>query len=104
MTLTATNVAFALNEILNPALNNSNFLLENIFVKNPVGNSIEIYSNYSLENVSITITDVLGKTIYSKDNLMMNEMLEIPISLSKGIYMLTLSSDKGKTTKKLIKN
>lgn len=104
VTLTATNVAFALNEILNPALNNSNFLLENIFVKNPVGNSIEIYSNYSLENVSITITDVLGKTIYSKDNLMMNEMLEIPISLSKGIYMLTLSSDKGKTTKKLIKN
>ena len=104
VTLTATNVAFALNEILNPVLTtNQNLALNNIWIKNPVENAVEINSNYTIENASISITDILGKTIYNSINQTINGTLEIPISLSNGVYLITIKSNSESVTKKIIK-
>ncbi|MEZ4877975.1 MAG: T9SS type A sorting domain-containing protein [Flavobacterium sp.] len=104
ITFNAQNVAFALNEILNPPLSTSNPELESIWVKNPVENVIEINANYSLENASILLTDMLGKNIYQSNNQTIHGSLSIPIDVSKGIYLLTIDNGKQRVTKKLVKN
>jgi pimeloyl-ACP methyl ester carboxylesterase len=104
ITFNAQNVAFALNEILNPPLSSTNPELQSIWVKNPVGSSIEINSNYALENVSISLTDMLGKNIYKSTNQTINGSISIPIALSKGIYLLNIDNGKERVTKKLVKN
>lgn len=104
ITFNAQNVAFALNEIVNPPLSISNAELESIWVQNPVENVIEINANYSLENVTISLTDMLGKNIYQSANQSINGSLSIPIDVSKGIYLLTIDNGKQRVTKKLVKN
>lgn len=105
VTLNPQNLAFALNEILNPVLsNNENVALNSIWIKNPVANSVEINSSYSIENATISITDVLGKTIFSANNQTINGTLEIPVSLSNGVYLITIANENGSTTKKIIKS
>lgn len=104
VTLTDTNVAFALNEILNPPLSiNENSAFNSVWIKNPIKNSVEINSNYVIENASITITDVLGKTIFSLNNQSINGTLEIPVSLSNGVYLISIKNQSGSITKKIIK-
>ena len=104
VTLTQDNVTFALNEILTPSLStNQNSELSSIWVKNPVENSVQINANYAIENASISITDVLGKTIYKVNNQSINGMLEIPVSLTNGVYLITIQNENGSITKKLIK-
>ena len=104
VTLTATNVAFALNEILNPVLTtNQNIALNSIWIKNPVENSIQINSNYAIENADITVTDIVGKTILNSNNQTINGTLEIPVSLSKGVYLITIKTGKESIIKKVIK-
>ncbi|MDI1316407.1 T9SS type A sorting domain-containing protein [Flavobacterium sp.] len=105
ITLTPANVAFALNEILNPVL--STPIAENLnslWVKNPVGNSLEINSSYTIESATIHLTDILGKTIYQLKNQTINETLEIPVSLSKGVYLISIGTENGSITKKIVKN
>ena len=104
ITLDAQNVAFALNEILNPLLSlNQNEVLNSVWIKNPVENTIQINSNYNIENASISVTDVLGKTIFSINNQNINGTLEIPVSLSNGVYLITIKNLNNSITKKLIK-
>jgi pimeloyl-ACP methyl ester carboxylesterase len=105
VTLTAENLAFALNEILNPVLSNyQNVALQSIWIKNPVQNSIEINSNYAIENASITVTDVLGKTVFSIQNQIINGTLDLPVSINQGIYFVTIKNESGSIVKKIIKN
>lgn len=104
ITLSATNVAFALNEILNPTLNTPNPELASIWIKNPIGNVIEINTNYVLENVSISLTDMLGKNIYQSNHQTITRSTSIPIDVSNGIYLLTIDNGKERATKKLVKN
>lgn len=104
VTLTPTNVAFALNEILNPALStNTNTVLNSIWIKNPLQNSIEINSSYLIDNASINVTDIMGKSIYNFNNQTINGSLEIPINLSNGVYLITIKNEIGSITKKIIK-
>ena len=104
VTLNTQNLAFALEEILAPTLTNpENNQLNSIWIKNPVENSVEINSSYSIENANITVTDVLGKTIFNAQNQTINGTLEIPVSLSNGVYLITISSENGSITKKIIK-
>jgi hypothetical protein len=104
VTLTPTNVAFALNEILNPVLSSSqNQTMNSIWIKNPIANAIEINSSYSIENASILITDLLGKTILELQEQNINGSIEIPITLSKGVYLVTIKNENETITKKLIK-
>ena len=104
VTLNAQNTAFALTEILNPVLaNNENLALNSFWIQNPIQNSLQINSNYTIENASIVVKDILGKTIVEMKNQTINGLLEIPISLSKGVYLVTLKNSQGSVTKKIIK-
>lgn len=104
VTLNATNMAFALNEILNPVLAIAeNTALNSLWIQNPVHDNIQINTSYSIENASIVVTDMLGKTIFNANNQTINGSLEIPISLSNGMYLITVKDENGSTTKKIIK-
>jgi pimeloyl-ACP methyl ester carboxylesterase len=105
VTLNVQNTAFALNEILNPVLStNENTALNTIWVRNPIQNSILITTFITIENANISVTDMLGKTIYQTKNETINGEFEIPISLSKGMYLITIGNEKGSVTKKIIKS
>lgn len=80
-----------------------NMSTDNLWIKNPIYNSVQINSNYTIENASIYITDILGKTIFTSDNQSINGSLEIPVSLSNGVYLITIKNDKGTITKKIVK-
>jgi Secretion system C-terminal sorting domain len=104
VTLNQQNLAFAISEIVLPVLsNNDNVALESIWIKNPVENTIEINTSYAIEKAVITVTDVLGKTIFNTTNQSINGMLEIPVSLSNGVYFVTIKTDNGTSVKKIIK-
>jgi pimeloyl-ACP methyl ester carboxylesterase len=104
VTLSTTNVTFALNEILNGVLQTTNPALETLWIKNPVENSIEINTSYAIDNANISITNMLGKTVYQIKNQSINGTFEIPVSLSKGVYLITIGNENGSVTKKIVKN
>lgn len=87
-----------------PVLSNTNVALQSVWIQNPVHNAIQINSSESIDNASISITDMLGKTIYQTKNETISGTLEIPISLTKGIYLLTIGTENGSITKKIIKS
>lgn len=103
VTLNQNNVAFAISEILNGELANNEIAFQSLWIKNPASNSIEINTYYTIENASIKVSDILGKTIYETKNNTLNGSFEIPLSLNKGLYLVTISSEKGNITKKIIK-
>jgi hypothetical protein len=78
--------------------------LSSLWVKNPIEDSIEINSNISIENATVTVVDMFGKVVYRNVNENITENYKIPISLNKGMYIITLSNDKVSFTKKIIKN
>ena len=82
----------------------TNFNLNSIWIKNPIENSIQINSPTPINNATITITDMLGKKMYESKNETINHLIEIPISLTKGIYFINIGNENGNVTKKLIKN
>jgi pimeloyl-ACP methyl ester carboxylesterase len=105
VTLTPTNMAFALNEILNPVLsNNQNVALNSIWITNPVQNSIQINSDYTIEKATIIVTDMLGKSIVTLKNQNIIGSLEIPVALQTGVYLINIKSDYGSIVKKIVKN
>lgn len=86
-----------------PVLNTSGNTLQSIWIKNPVQNSIEINSSNAIENADIRVIDLLGKTIYQAKNTEINGTMEIPVSLTKGVYLISIENTTGKTIKKIIK-
>jgi len=104
VTLNTQNIAFALAEILNPILtNNESLALNSFWIQNPIQNSLQINSNYTIENASISVKDILGKTIIEIDNQIINGTLEIPVTLSNGVYFVTIKNNTESITKKIIK-
>jgi hypothetical protein len=87
-----------------PMLANHNNVLQSVWAKNPIQDTIEIYSTNTIDNADIRVTDLLGKTIYQTKNQTFSGTLEIPVSLSKGIYLITIGTENGNVTKKIIKN
>jgi hypothetical protein len=103
VTLTDTNVAFALSEILQPLSTQQNTALNSLWITNPVANSVQINTSYAIENATITITDILGKTIFTAPNETITGNIEIPITLSNGVYLITIQNENGSVTKKIVK-
>ncbi|MEC4050384.1 T9SS type A sorting domain-containing protein [Flavobacterium sp. SUN046] len=103
VTLTDTNVAFALNEILGTLNTHESVALNSVWIKNPIETAIQINSSYAIENASINITDILGKTVYTANNQNIEGTLEIPLNISNGVYLITIKNDQGSITKKFIK-
>jgi hypothetical protein len=70
---------------------------------NPTQNFVNINGNNSVSFESITITDLNGRTVATKKMNGTNSG-KIDIStLSAGIYVMTIASDQGTATKKIIK-
>ena len=87
-----------------PILGNAQNTLQSVWIQNPVQNSININSSNTIDNATIYVTDMLGKTIYQAKNESINGTLEIPVSLTKGIYLITIENEKGSVTKKIVKS
>ncbi len=68
-----------------------------------VENTIEINTSYTIDDATITITDMLGKTIYETKNQNISGTFEIPMSLTKGVYLITIGNKTGSVTKKIVK-
>jgi hypothetical protein len=86
-------------------LNNSTFTSNDIAIyPNPAHNVVQInLQNTSETLTSIKIFDVLGKTINSIDNIKANQTSIDVSNLSKGVYLLELTSEHNlKQIKKLI--
>jgi hypothetical protein len=103
VTLNQNNVTFALNEIISGSLATVNPAFETLWIKNPVKNSIEINTSYTIENANISVTDMLGKSIYTTQNQTISGSLEIPIALNKGVYLMTIGNENGSVNKKIVK-
>ena len=78
--------------------------LQTVWIQNPVQNTININTSNTIDNANISVTDMLGKTIYQAKNETINGTFEIPISLTKGIYLLKIRNENGSITKKIVKN
>jgi hypothetical protein len=78
--------------------------LESVWIKNPVTDQIEINTDTRIENATIRINDMLGKTIYQVTNQSINGNVQIPFSLTKGMYLITIETENRSITKKIIKN
>jgi hypothetical protein len=105
VTLSEGNVEFALNEILNEPLSvEQPFLTENIVIKNPIKNSIEIYSSNLLTNAAITIVDASGKKVFTQNNISIEGNHQLDVNLSNGFYLIKIESAERSFVMKLIKN
>jgi pimeloyl-ACP methyl ester carboxylesterase len=105
VTLSAGNVEFALEEILNEPLSvEQPILSENIIIKNPIKNTIEMYSSSLLSNVTISIVDASGKKVFSQNNISIEGNHQVEINLSNGFYFLKIESAERSFVQKLIKN
>jgi len=72
---------------------------------NPATSKTTVQIRSRLKNVSFTLVDNYGKTIYRRFSLNVNagEFKDIPLNnVSKGMYMLKIESDKGSKTEKII--
>ncbi|MDN3676176.1 T9SS type A sorting domain-containing protein [Flavobacterium paronense] len=87
-----------------PVLGNAHNTLESVWVKNPVETTIEINTSSTIDNATISVTDMLGKTIYQAKNETINGTFEIPVSLTKGIYLITIESESRSIKKKIVKS
>jgi hypothetical protein len=55
------------------------------------------------QNVSLHLTDITGKTILHVDQQTLDGVYQLPVTLTQGMYFLTLQNEAGKITKKLIR-
>ncbi len=72
---------------------------------NPATSKTTVQIRSQLKNVSFTLVDNYGKTIYRRfsSNVNAGEFKDIPLNnVSKGMYMLKIESDKGSKTEKII--
>ncbi len=104
VTLTAANLAFVLDEILNPVMTVGENQLTGLQVLNPVSNQLNILSANALNNADFRIADVSGKEVFSAENLSIYGYHTMPVQLERGIYLMTISSDGKSVTKKIVKN
>lgn len=107
VTMTSQNVAFALNEILNSGTlaTGENATTHQVWIENPVKNSLKIKSNYLLKDAQIFLTDFSGRKIFTGNRQDISGSIEIPVSLINGIYLVTIVAGKDKIVKKvMVKN
>ncbi|MGH1383480.1 T9SS type A sorting domain-containing protein [Kordia sp.] len=97
-----TAVANMPNELNLMTLSNDEFLSNSFAVyPNPSNGNITIRnSGIALQNV--TITDLSGRTISSKEMNGVTSNVDLSLKLTTGIYLMKLSSNDASTTKKLI--
>lgn len=104
VTFNPDNVTFALNEIYadQGQLGTQPNQLQQLVIENPVKQTLKIRSNYKLINAEVTLSDLSGKRVFNKTFKTIFGNLEIPATMLKGIYILTITSGKEIITKKVL--
>ena len=94
VTLTNANVAFALTEIIQETLSNSDFESENLVKveKNPIENQLVLLCANPISNVVITIVDITGKTVFSENYNSLSNRTVVPLNLASGVYVLDVAT------------
>lgn len=99
VTLTNANVNFALNEIIQETLSNSES--ENAYnIKietNPIDNELVILSNDLIDDAHLFLVDITGKVVYNETFNFLNNRTVISLDLASGMYVLNLETKKGLT-------
>ena len=80
----------------------NDFSFTPIIYPNPTSGKISIDLINNLDDVSLILTDVNGKRIFSKNYFEVQE-IDLNINQSKGIYFLTIISENKNAVFKLIK-
>ncbi len=95
ISLVETTALDAEQPVLSPAMN---------VVPNPsTGNFSLNFKDLAMENASITLTDVLGKTVYSgRACLMGSGVLPFHLNLRNGVYFIAVTDGVGRMTRKII--
>lgn len=92
--LTEANVAFALSEIIPETLSNTDF--ENItsikIEKNPIKNNLTILSNRVVDDVTISLVDITGKSVFTT-NQTLSKRTSLPLYLDSGMYILNIKTN-----------
>lgn len=104
VTLTPGNMLFAYNEIVQTQLQNTTYNIENIQVKNPAEDYLEIYAPYAVPSANLTLSDATGKIIWETKVPNLIGPIAIPLDVQKGMYLLTLQNETGKKVFKLMKS
>ena len=99
----AGNVAFTLDEILNPPLSNDDFEINSFRIaKNPINDELIILSTSSFNNAIINIVDMTGKVVYNDANVSLDNRTSIPLTLESGLYILRIEADNKRFNTKII--
>lgn len=102
VTLNNGNIAFVLNEILNP-LATQEQIAGSIRMKNPVGDAVEIETKMPLHNAILRITDLNGKVLQTNILGDLTGHVQLPVSVASGLYFVKIQSDEGNTVLKMMK-
>lgn len=78
-------------------------LAQSLWINNPIKNMLEISSSIPVDAANISISDTLGKTVFSFANQTIDGILQLPVSLANGLYFITITDKNGSITKKIIK-
>lgn len=91
--LTEANVAFALSEIILETLSvNTNEKFNFRIEQNPITSTLTILNDSSINNVSIEIIELTGKTVYLSNNITLINRTSFAIDLNSGLYILSVSN------------
>ena len=92
--LTNENVAFALSEIKEENLSNTDFLAKQTIKlgENPIENALVLFNRSSQVQVKISILDMTGKLVF-QNSRELQERTTIPLNLSSGFYMLHVKAE-----------
>lgn len=95
VTLTPGNVAFALDEILNPTLSISTETLASIRLKhNPISDNLVLLCPPAFSSGQLAIYDTMGKRVF-QTNTALNAETRIPVTLNPGLYILNINTANG---------
>ncbi|MBN4049635.1 T9SS type A sorting domain-containing protein [Bacteroidales bacterium AH-315-N07] len=92
---------------VNPSTSVTDNSIENRFsiYPNPAKDILNVLSSEKFTDLNIAITDITGRTIFRKTNLLDKNDFTINISdLLDGVYLITFSNEDYSVTKKIIKN
>lgn len=71
---------------------------------NPTSDIVNIANNENILVNNVSVTDLNGRTVKTVNFAGVSEAQVSLADLSTGVYMITISSDKGSVTKKIVKN
>lgn len=103
---TATNYGWAFIDnvvVTSPTAGSEDFSADTFAVyPNPANNVVNVSATNDIIN-NVTLADVNGRTVKTVNVASNNGQINVS-DLANGVYMMTISSDKGSVTKKFVKN